>query len=87
MTNINFPFQKARLLNDHELGNIHLEMDGTKLMKIKPSKTKAAPQPMTAVQRGQAAAKAMARELRVEHKRWNLPQLSWKDGKVVASKP
>jgi hypothetical protein len=56
-------------------------------MKTKPSKTKAAPQPMTAVQGGQAAAKAMAKELRAEHKRWNLPLLSWKDGKVVATKP
>ncbi len=37
--------------------------------------------------RGQAAAKAMAKELRAEHKRWNLPLLTWKDGKVVATKP
>lgn len=37
--------------------------------------------------RGQAAAKAMAKELRAEHKRWNLPLLSWKDGKIVATKP
>jgi hypothetical protein len=56
-------------------------------MNAKPSKTKATPQPLTAVQRGQAAAKAMAKELRAEHKRWNLPLLSWKNGKVVASKP
>ena len=38
------------------------------------------------IARGQAAAKAMAKDLRAEHKRWNLPLLSWKDGKVVASK-
>lgn len=56
-------------------------------MKTKPSKTKAAPQPMTAVQRAQAAAKAMAKERRAEHKRWNLPLLSWKYGKVIATKP
>jgi hypothetical protein len=56
-------------------------------MKTRPSISKAAPQPITAVQRGQAAAKAMAKELRAEHKRWNLPLLSWKDGKVVATKP
>ena len=37
--------------------------------------------------RGQAAAKLMAKELRAEHKRWNLPLLSWKDGKVVSTKP
>lgn len=56
-------------------------------MKTKPSKTKADPQPMTAVQRGQAAAKAMAKEFRAELKRWNLPLLSWKDSKIVATKP
>ena len=56
-------------------------------MNAKPSTTKASSTAMTAVQRGQAAAKAMAKELRAEHKRWNLPLLSWKDGKVVATKP
>lgn len=56
-------------------------------MKSKSSETKAKPQPMTAVQRGQAAAKTMAKELRAEHKRWNLPLLSWKDGKVVTTQP
>lgn len=39
------------------------------------------------ITRGQLAAKVMAKELRAEHKRWNLPLLSWKDGKVVATKP
>jgi hypothetical protein len=65
----------------------HLESVGTTPMKAKPSTSEAAPKAMTAVQRGQAAAKAMAKELRAEHKRWNLPLLSWKDGKVVATKP
>ncbi len=51
-------------------------------MKTTP-KSKAAAKAMTAVQRGEAAAKIMAKELRAEHKRWNLPLLSWKDGKVV----
>jgi hypothetical protein len=37
--------------------------------------------------RTQAAAKLMAKELRAEHKRWNLPLLSWKDGKIIATKP
>ena len=45
---------------------------------------------MTAVQSGQTAAIAIAiaKELRAEHKRWNLPLLllSWKDGKVVSTK-
>ena len=39
------------------------------------------------IARSEAAAKAMAKELRAEHKRWNLPLLSWKNGKVVATKP
>lgn len=39
------------------------------------------------IARSQAAAKVMAKEVRAEHKRWNLPLLSWKDGKVVATKP
>ncbi len=56
-------------------------------MKTKPSKTKADPQPMTAVQPGQAAAKAMAKGLRAEHERRNLLQPFWKDREVVATKP
>ncbi len=56
-------------------------------MKGKLSTFKAATKPMTAVQRGQAADQAMAKELRAEHKRWKLPLLSWKNGKVVATKP
>ena len=39
------------------------------------------------ITRSQAAAKLMAKYIRAEHKRWNLPLLSWKDGKVVATKP
>lgn len=56
-------------------------------MKGKPSTSKAAPKTITAVERDKAAAKAMAKELRAEHKRWNLPLLSWKDGRGVATKP
>jgi hypothetical protein len=33
------------------------------------------------------AAIPMAKELRTEHKRWNIPLLSRKNGKVVATKP
>lgn len=33
------------------------------------------------------AAKLIAEKLPAEHKRWNLPLLSWKDGKVVVPKP
>ena len=56
-------------------------------MKTKSSKVETESKPLTAVERGQAAAKAMAKDLRAEHKRWNLPLLSWKDGKVIVSKP
>ena len=56
-------------------------------MKTRSSDSNAKPKPTTAVQWGQAAPKAMAKELRAEHKRWNLPLLSWKDGKIVATKP
>ena len=41
---------------------------------------------LTPVQRGLLAAKKMARELRAEHRRWKMPLLTWKDGKVVAVK-
>ncbi len=39
------------------------------------------------VSRSNAAAKIMAKELSAVHKRWNLPLLSWKDGKVVETWP
>lgn len=55
---------------------------------MKPPKTDLPSKEQPAfIARGQAAAKTMAKELRAEHKRWNLPLLSWKNGKVVASKP
>ncbi len=56
-------------------------------MNTKPRKSQAVPKELTPVQRGEAAAKLMAKELRAEHKRWNLPLLSWKNGKIVATKP
>lgn len=37
--------------------------------------------------RGLAAAKIMGKELRAEHKRWKMPLLSWKNGKVIATNP
>ncbi len=58
---------------------------------MKPTKTdpsaRVAKEQPAFIARGQAAAKLMAKELRAEHKRWNMPLLSWKDGKVVATKP
>jgi hypothetical protein len=41
---------------------------------------------ITSKERGLLAAKKMARELRAEHRRWKMPLLTWKDGKVVAVK-
>ena len=43
--------------------------------------------PMTPDERDRAAAKAMSKALRAEHKRWNMPFVSWKDGKIVMVKP
>jgi hypothetical protein len=55
---------------------------------MKPSKTIHLTKEQPAfIARSHAAAKVMAKELHAEHKRWNLPLLSWKDGKVVATKP
>ena len=57
-------------------------------MKTKTAQTKVTAQlPPTAFQRGKAAARIMAKNLRIEHKRWNMPLLSWKDGKVISTKP
>lgn len=56
-------------------------------MNTKPRKSRAAPKELTPVQRGEAAAKLMAKRLRAEHKRWNVPLLSWKDGNIFATKP
>lgn len=50
-------------------------------------KSATASQPEDFVSRSKAAAKIMAKELRAEHKRWNLPLLSWKNGKVVETWP
>ncbi len=42
---------------------------------------------LTSKERGLLAAKKMARELRAEHRRWKMPLLTWKDGKVVEVQP
>lgn len=47
----------------------------------------AAPPPTAADERGIAAAKAMSKALLAEHKRWNMPFITWKNGKVVSVKP
>jgi hypothetical protein len=43
--------------------------------------------PLTADERDQAAAKAMSKALLAEHKRWNMPLIVWKNGKIVSVKP
>lgn len=57
-----------------------------KALKTKEN-TIPASEPPDFVTRGQAAAKVMTKELRAEHKRWKMPLLSWKDGKVVETQP
>lgn len=58
-------------------------------MKPAPQSADASTEPreLTPEERGLLAAKKMARELRAEHRRWKMPLLTWKDGKVVAVKP
>lgn len=47
-----------------------------------------APSPKTKPDdRDRAAAKLMDKALRSEHRRWNMPLLAWKDGKIVSSQP
>lgn len=53
----------------------------------KESKPAPTPGEITSKERGLLAAKKMARELRAEHRRWKMPLLTWKDGKVVEVKP
>jgi hypothetical protein len=53
----------------------------------KSAATSPEPRDLTAEERGLLAAKKMARDLRAEHKRWNMPLLTWKDGKVIEVKP
>lgn len=45
------------------------------------------PVPTAADERGNAAAKAMSKALLAEHKRWNMPFITWKNGKMVSVKP
>lgn len=52
-------------------------------MKSVPQMTPPTHGDPTAVQRGLAAAKTMARNLTAEHKRWQMPLLTWKQGQVV----
>ncbi len=37
--------------------------------------------------RGAAAAKAMTESLTAEQKRWNMPLLGWKNGKITRTQP
>jgi len=53
----------------------------------KDSKSATTSGELTSKERGLLAAKKMARELRAEHRRWKMPLLTWKDGKVVEVQP
>ncbi len=66
----------------------HLEAFLTAVKAKAEKASKLAPSELTAAEaRGYAAAKAMSKALRAEHKRWNMPFVSWKDGKIVMIKP
>ncbi|MFT4177073.1 MAG: hypothetical protein QM627_10510 [Luteolibacter sp.] len=56
------------------------------IAKAKSSAKIPLPENMTPAERGLIAAKAMSKALRAEHKRWNMPLISWKDGKVIEVK-
>ena len=53
----------------------------------KDSKSATTSEELTSKERGLLAAKKMARELRAEHRRWKMPLLTWKNGKVVEVQP
>ena len=54
------------------------------MKSIDPPSSKEGPtQGLSPAQRGLIAAQAMAKALEAEHKRWGLPLLTWKDGKVA----
>lgn len=50
-------------------------------------KSKISLSPTAAEERGIAAAKAMSEALLAEHKRWNMPLITWKNGKIVSVNP
>jgi len=58
---------------------------------MKPDAT--APNPIaasvnySAEERGLAAVKVMSKALKAEHKRWGMPLLTWKNGRIVSVKP
>ena len=58
-------------------------------MKIndKPASTETPRVHLDPDERDKAAAKAMSKALLAEHKRWNMPFITWKNGKVVSVKP
>ena len=58
-----------------------------KAKAIAPTAKTTPPAPTAADERGNAAAKAMSKALLAEHKRWNMPFITWKNGKVVSVKP
>jgi len=51
------------------------------------TKPKKAPSPSSDPQTRRAAARAMAESLTAEQKRWNMPLLGWKDGKITKTQP
>lgn len=54
---------------------------------VKSPSPEKAEAPMTAVDRGKIAVKAMTKNLTAEHKRWNMPLLVWKNDKTISVRP
>lgn len=55
-------------------------------LPTRTSTAASATSPSDPVERGLIAAKAMSKALTAEHKRWNIPLLTWKNGQVVVVK-
>ncbi len=56
-------------------------------MKQKTKPAKAPAPPSDSKDRAAVTAKAMSESLIAEHKRWNMPLLGWKDGKITETQP
>lgn len=58
-------------------------------MKTQPKHPKqpTAPKAVSAEERGLAAAKAMSKALKAEHKRWGMPLLAWNKGRIIRVNP
>ena len=56
-------------------------------MKIRSKSAQSAPPLAKPDARDRATAKLVEKSLVAEHKRWNMPLLGWKDGKITETQP